>query len=143
MAGKAIRFTSERRKTWLELVESGLSQKDANREVGVSDRTIAQWLKIGRATNEGEKFEFAQAYDVVKPRRRKPAPAELVKQERTGGLSVEQLVALLEHEALQGNVQAIKYLLERPWERKDEEEVKQGPSIFDELAALRASKTAG
>jgi len=142
MAAKVIRFTPERRKTWLELVESGQSQKNANLEVGVSDRTIAQWLKLGRLQTEGEKFEFAQAYDAAKPQRRKPAPAELVKDERAGQLSVKQLVALLEHEALQGNVQAIKYLLERPWEKKHEEgDGGKAPTILDELSALRERKT--
>jgi hypothetical protein len=67
-----------------------------------------------------------------------------VAQERAGGLSVPELVTLLEHEALDGSVQAMKYLLERPWERKNDEEVKPEPktSIFDELQALRDRKTA-
>jgi hypothetical protein len=144
MAGKAIRFTPERRRTWLELVESGQSQKSANMAVHVSDRTIAEWLRVGREQSEGEKFEFAQAYDAIKPARRKRAPAELVKQERGGGLDVPTLVALLEAEALNGSVQAMKYLLERPWERKDVEEAKpQGKSILDELSALRERKNTG
>ena len=138
-----MKFTSERRNEWLKLVEGGASHDDANRQVRVSHMTISRWLKTGREATEGPQFEFAQAVDALPKRRRKPSPAQLVVKQRTGRLSEADLVMLLEEAATDLNVQAIRLLLERPWEQGDEEETKQGPSIFDELAALRVSKTSG
>ena len=142
MANKRITFTDDRRKTWLKLVESGLTRTEANLRVGVSDRTIAKWLRVGRLAEDGPQFEFAQAFDAIKQRPPKPNAAQLVNQERAGGLSVPELVALLEQEALNGNVPALKYLLERPWERKNEQEEAKPveESVFDQLAALRQRK---
>jgi transposase len=141
--GGSVKFTSERRDEWLKLVKAGASQEDANRQVKVSPVTITRWLKAGREASEGPQFEFAQAVDALPKRRRQPTPAQLVVKQRTGRLSEADLVMLLEEAATDLNVQAIRLLLERPWEQRDEEETKQGPSIFDELAALRVSKTTG
>jgi len=138
-----MKFTSDRRNEWLKLVEAGATQDDANRQVKVSTATVWRWLKAGREATEGPQFEFAQAVDSLPKRRRQPTPAQLVVKQRTGRLSEADLVMLLEEAATDLNVQAIRLLLERPWEPGDEEETKQGPSIFDELAALRVSKTAG
>ena len=138
-----MKFTSERRNEWLKLVKAGASHDDANRQVRVSHMTISRWLKAGREATEGSQFEFAQAVDALPKRRQKPSPAQLVVKQRTGRLSEADLVMLLEEAATDLNVQAIRLLLERPWEQRDEEETKQGPSIFDELAALRVSKTTG
>ena len=139
---KAIRFTEERRQQWLTMLKEGKTQREANESLGVSKATIAHWMKTGKASTEGPHFEFVQAYEQIPRPRRRSAPSELVSQERAGGLSVEQLVGLLEHAAVDGNVQAMKYLLERPWERKNEqEEAKPVEStVFDQLAALRQRK---
>ena len=143
MPDTSQRFTLERRAALLAELEAGKTQGEACETVGVSPATLRKWLRRGRTDTEGHAHEFARAHDALKPRRRKPRPQELVNQERQGGLSVEELVKLLEHEALNGNVQAMKYLLERPWERKNdsnETEAKE-TSVFDELAALRERKT--
>ena len=142
MAERRITFTDDRRKTWLQLIESGLTRTEANLRVGVSDKTIAKWLRVGRQADEGNQFEFAQAFDAIKKQPPKPNAAQLVNQERAGGLSVTELVALLEQEALNGNVPALKYLLERPWERKNDQEEAQPveETVFDQLAALRERK---
>lgn len=139
---KAIRFTKERREQWLTLLRQGESQEDANRTVGVSTATISRWLKAGKLATAGQEFEFVQAYEQIPRPRARSKPSELVSQERAGGLSTEQLVSLLEGAAVDGNVQAMKYLLERPWERKDEqEEAKPAENnVFDQLAALRERK---
>jgi IS30 family transposase len=139
---KAIRFTEERRNEWLKMLSEGKTQREANESLGVSKATIAHWMKTGKAKTAGPHFEFVQAYEQIPRPRRRSRPSELVSQERAGGLSVEQLVGLLEGAAIDGNVQAMKYLLDRPWERKDEpEEVKPvEETVFDQLAALRERK---
>jgi hypothetical protein len=134
------RFTDDRREKWLQLVESGATQEDANTKVGVSPVTIARWGKKGRLASEGPAFEFAQRLDALPARKPRPAPKSLVAEQRRGRLSLDDLVGLLEDAAIQGNVQAMKYLIERPWE-KDADDEKPGTSIFDELAALRERKT--
>jgi transposase len=138
-----MKFTDERRKHWLSLVEGGASEEDANLVVKVSSATVSRWKKLGREATEGPQFDFAQAYDALPKRRPKPTPGQLVAAEREGGLTEGQLVKLLEHAALDGSVPAIKYLLERPWEAKDAEQETKGPAIFDQLAALRERKTSG
>ena len=140
--GKAIRFTQDRREQWLSLLRDGKTQREANERLGVSKATISHWMKTGKVKTEGPHFEFVQAYEQIPRPRRRSQPSELVSQERAGGLSVNQLVGLLEGAAVDGNVQAMKYLLDRPWERKDEpEEAKPvEETVFDQLAALRERK---
>lgn len=139
---KAIRFDKSRREQWLTLLRQGKTQEDANRTLGVAPVTITRWLKAGKDASEGPQFEFVQAYEQIPRPRARSKPSELVSQERAGGLSVDQLVQLLEHAAMDGNVQAMKYLLERPWERKDDQEEEQqvGETVFDQLQALRERK---
>ena len=142
MAEGAQRFTLERRQAFLQAIQGGQTQAEACKSVGVSTRTIAKWLSEGRKAGSGDKWKFAEAYDAMK----RPPAAELVAETVRGGLSEADLVRLLEEAAVGGNVQAMKYLLERPWERKRDDEGEseaQGTSIFDELAALRERKTAG
>lgn len=146
MPDTRLRFDETRRRAFLTAMEGGMTQAQACESLGVSKATIAKWLSRGRKAESGEAFEFAQAYDAIKRPRRKPLPAQLVAETVRGGLSEADLVRLLEEAAVGGNVQAMKYLLERPWERKDngdEGKEAQGASIFDELAALRERKTAG
>ena len=135
------RFTADRREKWLQVVESGATQEDANRKLGVSPVTIARWGKKGRLESDGPAFEFAQRLDALPARKRRPAPKSLVADQRRGRLSLDDLVGLLEDAAIQGNVQAMKYLIERPWEKDADEDEKPGTSIFDELQALRERKT--
>ena len=145
MPDTSVRFTEERRAAFLKVLEGGQTQAQACKSLGVSKATVSKWLGRGRKAESGEAFEFARAYDLIKPPRRRPVPAELVAEAKRGGLSESQLVGLLEEAAVQGNVQAMKYLLERPWERKrdDESEAEgKGASIFDELSALRERKAA-
>lgn len=143
MANTGQKFTLERRAAFLAEIEAGRTQAQACKTLKVSGATIQKWLSRGRTATEGEAHDFARAYDQLKPPRRKRKARELVEEQRQGGLSVEDLVRLLEHEALNGNVPAIKYLLERPWERTDDSnETKEvESSVFDELAALRDRKT--
>ena len=142
--GQVQRFTEARRAEWLGLLKEGKTQEEANATVGVSTRTVAKWLARGKDEAEGTAFDFVQAYEAIPRPRRRQRPSELVTAERAGGLSEEQLVGLLEAAAVDGNVQAQKYLLERPWERKrdDETESKQEASVFDELQAFRDRKGA-
>jgi transposase len=145
MPDTSVRFTEERRAAFLEALQGGQTQAQACKSLGVGKATVSKWLSRGRKAESGEAFEFAKSYDAVKPPRRRPVPAELVAEAKRGGLSEAQLVGLLEEAAVQGNVQAMKYLLERPWERKREDESEAedaGTSIFDELSALRERKTA-
>ena len=146
MPDTSQRFTADRREAYLKLLQDGKTQVEACESLHVSQATIRKWLSRGRKAESGDQFEFARAHDAIRKPPRKPKPAELVAEERRGGLSEAQLVGLLEDAAVQGNVQAMKYLLERPWERKDDDkdQVKSGgSSIFDELAALRERKAAG
>jgi transposase len=140
--GKVIRFTKDRQERWLNLLREGKTQAEANKTVGVSKATIADWMKTGKVASEGPRFEFVQAYEQIPRPRARSKPSELVSQERAGGLSVDQLVGLLEHAAVDGNVQAMKYLLERPWERRDEQEEAKPveADVFDQLAAFRQRK---
>ena len=142
MTKRAARFTLERRESYVELLKSGQTQTSACEELNISTDTIGRWLRRGRKETSGEYFDFAQSHDAIRPPRRKRRPSELVSAERAGGLDVPTLVALLEAEALNGNVQAIKYLLERPWERKrdDEDQQVKTEDVFDDLQALRERK---
>ena len=138
------RFTADRRKAFLELLEGGGTIVEACESLGLAEKTVRRWLRKGKDETEGAAFEFVQAYEAIPRPRRRQAPKELVSQERQGGLSEEQLVALLEQAALDGNVQAQKYLLERPWERKrdDEKQQEAGADVLDELQAFRERKGA-
>ena len=135
-------FDLVRRESWIALLDSGMSQGEACERVRVSPGTIGKWLRRGRLETKGDYFEFAAAVDKIRPRPRRKTPNSLVVQERQGGLDVGQLVSLLEEQALNGNVQAIKHLLDRPWERRDAEEEgkSKAPSILDELSAFRERK---
>ena len=146
MPDTSQRFTLERREAFLRALEGGMTQVEACESLKVSQSTIRKWLGRGRKAESGEAFDFAVAHDAIVKAPRKPVPAALVAETVRGGLSEADLVRLLEEAAVGGNVQAMKYLLERPWERKDngdEGKEAQGASIFDELAALRERKTAG
>jgi transcriptional regulator with XRE-family HTH domain len=139
MAKSAPRFTAERRTKWLELLAAGQSQEEACKEVGVSPVTIRRWLADGRASKNPDRKAFADAFDALPKRKPRPSPRSLVKQERDGKLDRDQLEALLEQAALDLNVQAIKLLLERPWDKDaDQDQAEQAePDIFDELDARR------
>lgn len=142
--GDVIRFTKERREAFLTQLEQGKTQLEACETVKVSHVTVQRWLRKGKVSDSGPAFEFVQAYERIPRPPRRRAAHELVTQERQGGLSEEQLVSLLEQAALDGNVQAQKYLLERPWERKrdDEKQEEQASDVLDELQAFRERKGA-
>lgn len=140
MSRGAQRFTAARRTAWLSLVEAGSTQVEANTKVGVSKATVASWVKRGRAATEGEHFEFAARLDALPKAKRKSSPQQLVNEHSQGNLSQAQLVGLLERAAgEQLNVQAIRLLLERTWEKDANENQKQetSGSILDELQARR------
>ena len=140
MAAQPKRFTSERRAHWLSLVTAGGSQEEACAEVGVSPLTIRRWLANGRAGKTPEAKAFAEAVDALPKRKPRPAPKSLVKQEREGKLTPDQLEALLEQAAVDLNVQAIRLLLERPWEKNADENESPSVTLADELAAVRERK---
>ena len=111
-----IVFDPVRRASWIALLDSGMTQGEACERVCVSPGTIGKWLRRGRAESEGEYWEFASAVDLIRPRRRKRRPVELVSLMGSGGLSPGDLVVCLEREALGGSVQAMFLLLMRSWE---------------------------
>lgn len=142
MPDRSQRFVPARRKAFLKAIEQGSTQAQACESLKVSPTTIAKWLSRGRKATSGPEFEFASTYDSFAPPKKKRKPRQLVAEQAEGGLSVDQLVSLLEHEALNGNVQALKYLLERPWEKLDDESSSEAkaPTILDELASFRDRK---
>lgn len=128
-------FTPERRERFLTFIETGKSVTDAADAVGVSRSAITKWVREGKAEGaHPDKAEFAKRYEDL---RHGPRGAT--------DLSQADLVKLLEAHARKGSVQAIKLLLERPWEKKGpapaEEPVHSAPvlSIMDKLAERKAA----
>jgi hypothetical protein len=132
-----MRFTPERRERFLTLLEVGRTVRDACADVHVSQTTIGKWAARGRATGATvEEVEFAVRFDAIR--------------EGTGSgqhrpLTSEDLVALLERAARRGSVQAMKLLLERPWERKNpdgrgEADPTDPFAALDELAPRRQTR---
>ncbi|MEI6446467.1 MAG: hypothetical protein WCO96_01150 [Actinomycetes bacterium] len=124
----------------MKLIELGSTQDEANSTVGVSSATVRRWLQEGRAGKSDERRKFAETFDALPKRKPRPAPKSLVKQEREGKLTPDQLEALLEQAAVDLNVQAIRLLLERPWEKNADENESPRVTLADELAAFRERK---
>ena len=146
--GQALRFNDARRELWLKLVEAGSTQADANREIGVSQTTVAQWRARGRKESEGPAFEFARRLDAVAPRKPKRAAKDVVSDVAAGRLlgTDDEIEALLERIAVEDHsVPALKLLREIRRERNQEQaetEVEGPADIFDELAPKRAARAA-
>lgn len=124
------RFTPERRERFLALIETGRTISDACAAVGISRNSVNNWVKEGREDDApADKAEFARRFDFI---RNGPQGTHLTKQD---------LVSLLEAKARSGNVNAMRLLLERPWEKqqKPKEEPKKAPvlSLADKLAERR------
>ena len=95
------RFTAERRERFLQLVEQGITQGEACREVGVGQQTVRRWRLDGREGRSPEAVEFSSRLDSIGD-----GTSEVP-------LDVRDLVRLLERSARKGSVNAQKYLLER------------------------------
>jgi hypothetical protein len=102
------KFTSERRERFLTRIERGDSIEDACAVAGVGRATTTRWAARGRVPGAApDAVEFARRVDDVRAGR------------NLAPLSKAALVRLLERAALRGSVQAMRLLLERPWERSD------------------------
>jgi hypothetical protein len=105
-----IKFTADRRERLLTLLERGDSMEDACGDVGISRGTVSKWAARGRKPNAPDdgSAEFAFRLDEIR---------EGLNDE---GLSQQDVIRLLEKSARKGSVQAMKLLLDRPWEKKDD-----------------------
>jgi hypothetical protein len=125
----AIRFTSERRERLLVLLQTGRTVEEAAAGAGISTTTVNTWAAKGRAREaSGEHREFAGRFDDIRIGRNAPP------------LSTGDLVRLLEKAAVKGSVQAMKHLLERSWEKKDEPAPLSGEA--DPFGALEGDQLA-
>lgn len=121
-------FNPERREKFLTLIEVGRNVQEAAAEVGVTTTTVYRWADKGRFEEDTDRAEFSERFHAIQTG---------TNEKRLGK---DDLIVLLEKSARRGSVQAIKLLLERPWDRKPEKEDKPKPtSVIDELAAKRAS----
>lgn len=126
-----MKFTSERRERYLTLLETGRTITEACEAVGISRSAVSKW--IGQGQQEGahpDKAEFAARVAEI---RDGPANAP--------GLTIPDLVKLLEARARKGDVSAIRLLLDRPWEKTVAPEQPVAPvlSIVDRLIARKAT----
>jgi transposase len=137
-----IRFTVDMRERFLTLLERGDSIEDACADVGISRATVTKWAARGRrpdAPDDGS-AEFAFRFDELREGRNEPS------------LSQDDVIRLLEKAARKGSVQAMKHLIDRPWEKKDgasdgqdAPEAEQDPFAAlegNELAQRRAKRRA-
>ena len=129
MAGRTA-FTPTTTARLLEAIRAGRSLEQVCGEVGITQDTFQRWVRRGRAESSGGYRDFANAVDQARGLR---------DEER---LSEDDLVRLLERSARKGSVQAIKLLLERPWERKEMAVEKPKRSVIDELASRRTNRVA-
>ena len=120
-------FNSERREKFLTLLEVGRTVQEAAAEVGVTTTTVYRWAEKGRFEEDTERAEFSERFHAIK---------DGTNEKRLGK---DDLIVLLEKSARRGSVQAIKLLLERPWDRQVKEEKPKPKSVIDELAAKRAA----
>lgn len=121
-----VKFTPDLRERFLTLLERGDSIEDACADIGISRATITKWAAKGRKPNAPDdgSAEFAFRLDEIR--------------EGLGdkGLSQGDVVRLLEKAARKGSVQAMKLLLERPWEKKDANADPKPEADPDPFAAL-------
>ncbi|MDP2712298.1 MAG: helix-turn-helix domain-containing protein [Solirubrobacteraceae bacterium] len=156
-AGSGNRFTREKRTAFVILIAAGRTLAQACDDVGVSSVTVQTWDARGQAEHDDETTEFAALYAAALEARPAPepdpqlaiaepdpdamtiTPANAVTahgpplgirpQPPRAPLSEERLIELLERQAQRGVVGAIKLLLERPWERRaDEDDTPAQPS---------------
>lgn len=127
-----VSFTPEKRERLLTLMETGRTLKEASLSVKVSRQTVNRWHVAGLKDGAERKYrDFAERYELLR--------------NGPGGenLSQADLVRLLEISARQGSVQAIKMLLDRPWEKQkqtpEENPVAPVLSLLDKLADKRAT----
>ncbi len=57
------KLTPERRKTILECVQAGMSNKDAGQVSGISESTLYAWIERGRKAKSGPFLEFLESYN--------------------------------------------------------------------------------
>src|SRR4051794_32077179 len=92
------RFTPELRERFLGLYESGRTVDDCAAAVGITSRTVRDWLTRGRAQAGTEAGAFAAEFDAIRDG-------------DTGRLCVDDVVQMLERAARRGSVVAMKALL--------------------------------
>ena len=125
-----IGFTSQKRERFLALLEQGFDVTAAADKAGTTPQTVHKWVRAGRKEETGDKREFADRFDAI----RNPVIP-------IGPLDHDDLIRLLEAQARQGRIEAMKLLLTKPWE-KVEKPQKEEPapvlSIMKKLEAKRA-----
>jgi transposase len=123
-------FTPERRERFLTLIETGRGVGEAAQAVGISRSAVTKWVREGNAEGaHPDKAEFATRYEALRN-----GPSEV------DGLSLADLIKLLEAKARKGDVQAIKLLIDKPWTKNAapaEEPMAPVLSLMDKLAARR------
>ncbi|MBA3358451.1 MAG: hypothetical protein H0U20_03225 [Thermoleophilaceae bacterium] len=131
MPARAKKFTGATREAVLGAVRAGVSLEDSCRGLGVSCRTVSNWLSRGRREGSGPFADFAR--DVERAR------ADHEREVAERGLGSADLLRLLERAARRGSVQAARFLVERlDRERAGGRESNPShPGGFDELARRR------
>lgn len=142
-----VRFTDARRERFVALVAGGAGLEEAAASVGISRRSVMDWLARGRVQEGTPAAEFAAAFEAAR------AGGADVSADR---LTEDDLVALMEAQARRGNVPAIRLLLERAtversraenaarraeleaaWDDEDDDEDLDAMAALDRLAARR------
>lgn len=120
-------FTPERQATFLRLIAEGVPIKEASSRISVSEATISRALAKGKS-GESEYAEFAAQYESIRSGEGQPH------------LSQDELIRMLEKLARGGSFQAIKLLLDAPWDKPVEEPFPQSTSAIDEVLAKRKQR---
>ena len=129
-----MHFSPERRERFLTLLETGRNVTEAASAVGISRGSVNKWVRAGQAPNApADKAEFSRRYEEI---RKGPQTNETLTQ--------ADLIRLLEVAARKGSVQALKMLLDRPWEQAkpiDDKPVAPVLSLMDRLAERREASS--
>ena len=132
------KFTEDARGLIIGAIRAGRPLEHALDGTGVARSTFHSWMRRG-----GWDSERAAASDYARFRQDVEDARALREEE---GLSQRDLISLLETAARRSSVQAMKLLLERPWEQQPSgrekpaspfDELEEG----DELARRRGKKT--
>lgn len=124
-----MKFTEEKREGVIDRVRIGVSQADAARAVGVSEKTVKHWLTRGRKEDAGQYAEFADAV----------AEARAEAAERVEPMDRDELARVVAQAARGGSVQAMKLQWEmlRAKPPDEESEPADGFEALDELEERR------
>jgi len=114
-------------------IRAGMTIAEAARDVDVPEPTVKRWLVRGRKEEGSVYARLAGDVDAFRAEVKEP-------------LGRDDLVPMLEVAARRGSVQAIKLLLERPWEKKSADkpekpvEPKDPFANTDQLAERRTAR---